>query len=61
MGVKFFDLDEEIESFFGTSIGRLQKKFITIGGYREEASKALAHLLSRPDSMDSVIDLPPSS
>jgi len=60
LGVKFFDLDEEVESFFGTSIERLQKRFITIRGYREAASKALAHLLSRPDSSDSVIALPPS-
>lgn len=60
LGVKFFDLDEEIELFFGTSIERLQKKFITIWGYREEAAKALTHLLSRPDSIDSVIALPPS-
>jgi shikimate kinase len=60
LGVKFFDLDEEIETFFGTSIERLQKKHITIWGYREEAAKALAHLLSRPDSRNSVIALPPS-
>ena len=60
LNVKFFDLDEEIESFFDMSIERLQKKFITIWGYREAAAKALAHLLSRPDSKDCVVALPPS-
>ena len=60
LGVKFFDLDHEIESFFGTSIERLQKKFRTIHSYRKEAARALVHLLNRPDSRDSVIALPPS-
>ena len=39
LGVKFFDLDHEIETFFGTSIERLQKKFRTIHSYRKEASE----------------------
>ncbi len=60
LGVKFFDLDHEIETFFGTSIERLQTKFLTIHSYRKEAAKALVHLLNRPDSRDSVIALPPS-
>lgn len=60
LGVKFFDLDHEIETFFGTSIERLQNKFLTIHSYRKEAAKALVHLLNRPDSRDSVIALPPS-
>ncbi len=60
LGVKFFDLDHEIETFFGTSIERLQNKCLTIYSYREEAAKALIHLLDRPESRDSVIALPPS-
>lgn len=60
LGVKFFDLDHEIEAFFGTSIERLQAKFLTIHSYRNEAAKALVHLLNRPESRDSVIALPPS-
>ena len=60
LGVKFFDLDHEIESFFGTSIERLQKKFGTIHSYRKEAARALVHLLNRPDGRDNVIALPPS-
>ena len=35
LGVKFFDLDHEIETFFGTSIERLQKKLRTIHSYRK--------------------------
>lgn len=58
--VKFFDLDHEIESFFGTTIERLQKKFLTMHSYRQEAARALVHLLNRPGSRDSVIALPPS-
>ncbi|MFH0939534.1 MAG: shikimate kinase [Planctomycetota bacterium] len=60
LGVKFFDLDYEIELFFGTSIERLQNKFFTMHSYRQEVAKALVHLLNRPDSRDSVIALPPS-
>jgi shikimate kinase len=56
----FFDLDEEIESFFGTSIERLQSRFITMHSFREEAAKALARLLARPVSRECVIALPPS-
>ena len=60
LGVIFFDLDNEIETFFEMSIERLQKKFVTISRYREEAAKALIHLLKNPDSKHSVIALPPS-
>jgi len=56
----FFDLDDEIESFFSTPLERLQDKFLTMYSFRQEASKALKHLLSREDSRDSVIALPPS-
>lgn len=60
LGVRFFDLDNEIESFFETSIERLQNKFLTIHSFRNEAAKALVHLLNRPESRDCVIALPPS-
>ncbi len=60
LGVGFFDLDEEIERFFGTSIERLQNRCITMHSFREEAGKALMHLLSRPESRESVIALPSS-
>lgn len=60
LGVRFFDLDNEVESFFDTSIERLQNRFITIHSFRNEAAKALVHLLSRPESRDCVIALSPS-
>jgi shikimate kinase len=41
LGVAFFDLDHEIERFFGTSIERLQSKFLTTHSYYNEAAKAL--------------------
>lgn len=60
LGVRFFDLDNEIESFFETSIERLQNRFLTMHSFRNEAAKALVHLLNRPESQDCVIALPPS-
>ena len=56
----FFDLDEEIERFFETSIERLQNRFLTMYSFRQEAAKALKHLLSRRENEDCVIALPPS-
>jgi len=60
LGCQFFDLDHEVEDFFGTKIGRLQSRFLTIHSFREEAAKALIHLLSHPNRRDCVIALPPS-
>lgn len=55
----FFDLDAEVESYFGTSIERLQNRFLTGHSFRNEAAKALSALLSRPTSTSAVIALPP--
>lgn len=60
MGSQFFDLDEEIENYFETSIEKLQNKFLTMHSFRDEAAKALIHILSQPKSENSVIALPPS-
>ncbi|MGH9425196.1 MAG: shikimate kinase, partial [Terriglobia bacterium] len=60
LGCQFFDLDQEIERFFGTGIERFRNRFLTMHSFREEAAKALVHLLSRPNSRDCVIALPPS-
>ena len=49
LGCQFFDLDHEVEGFFGTKIGRLQSRFLTMHSFREEAAKALIHLLSHPN------------
>ena len=60
LGIRFFDLDNEIENFFETSIERLQNRFLTTHSFRDEAAKALVDLLNRPESMDCVLALPPS-
>ncbi len=60
LGIRFFDLDNEIENFFETSIERLQNRFLTTHSFRDEAAKALVDLLNRPESMDCVLSLPPS-
>jgi shikimate kinase len=56
----FFDLDEEIERFFGTSIERLQSRFLTWYSFTVEAAKALSSLLETSHSRHAVIALPPS-
>ena len=55
LAVPFFDLDHEIEVFFGTSIERLQNRCLTMHSYRNEAAKALMHLLNCPESQHCVI------
>jgi shikimate kinase len=59
LGYQFFDLDAEIERFFGAPIPRLRERFLTQYSYHVEAAKALKHVLSRKDSQDCVIALPP--
>ena len=60
LGCSFFDLDQEIEKFFATSIERLLNRFLTIHSFRNEAAKALIDVLGRHDSRDCVVALPPS-
>jgi shikimate kinase len=60
LGCRFFDLDKEIERFFGSSIERLQNRFLTVDSFRSEAAKALTNILARPESRDCVVALPPS-
>ena len=60
LGVRFFDLDNEIERFFETSLKRLQNRFLTIRSFRNETAKALVHLFSRQERQACVIALPPS-
>ncbi len=58
LGLPFFDLDEAVENHFGTSIERLQARFLTGYGYRKEASVVLKHILT--ENRDCVIALAPS-
>ena len=57
---RFFDLDVETERFFETSIERLLSRHLTSQDFRRAASQALQHVLSREDSYNCVIALPPS-
>jgi shikimate kinase len=57
---RFFDLDVETERFFGTSIERLRNRYVTSHDFRVVASQALKDVLSRGDSCNCVIALPPS-
>jgi shikimate kinase len=57
---RFFDLDAETERFFGMSIERLRNRHLTSHNFRLAASQALKHVLSRADSCNCVIALPPS-
>ncbi len=60
MDLNFFDLDTEVERFYGMSIERLQQKYWMPHDFRHEAAKALTHLLNKPENQRSVIALPPS-
>ena len=56
----FFDLDDEIETYFQTPIERLQDRYPSIHAYHKEASKALIHLLYQAAARDGIIALPAS-
>jgi shikimate kinase len=57
-GWPFFDLDEEIERHFETSIERLQARFLTGYSYRKECAAVLERIATA--NPDCVIALPPS-
>jgi shikimate kinase len=57
---RFFDLDAEIERFFGIPVERLRDSHLMIGDFRRTAAKALKHVLALPESSHCVIALPPS-
>ncbi|MFH1726445.1 MAG: shikimate kinase [Elusimicrobiota bacterium] len=58
LGCPFFDLDEEVERHFGTSIQRLQARFLTGYSYRAEVAVVLRRITAQ--SGNCVIALPPS-
>ena len=58
IGFSFFDLDEEVENYYGKPIERIQDECLTMYGYREKASIVLDQLLSK--NIDSVISGTPS-
>lgn len=60
LNYNFYDLDDEIESFFNTSIERMQKKYPKTDSFRKQSSKAFKNLLSKKQTKRSIIALPPS-
>ncbi len=58
LGCSFFDLDEEIETHFNTSIKRLQARFLTDYSYRKEVSVVLKRIVA--EHRDCVVALAPS-
>jgi shikimate kinase len=56
----FFDLDIETERFFGMSIQRLRNRHLSSHGFHLARSQTLKHVLSREDSYNCIIALPPS-
>jgi len=58
LGLPFFDLGEEIERYFETSIERLQSRLLTGYSYRKETAVVLKHILAENDNC--VIALAPS-
>jgi shikimate kinase len=60
LGRRFHDLDAEVQLFFGAPIERLRNSHLTINGFRRVVAKAFRHVLSRGESRNCVIALPPS-
>ena len=57
----FFDLDDEIEEYYGKSIERLKSKYWTEYSFRQEiGAPVLKQLISNNQDKDYVIALPPS-
>lgn len=46
----FYDLDNEIEKYFGKPIEYLHEKFLSLYGYREETSVVLRKLLNKKEN-----------
>jgi shikimate kinase len=60
LGSAFFDLDAEIERFFGAPIERVQRRYLAMSDFRRAASQVLRLVLDRADDGPCVIALPPS-
>jgi len=60
LGYPFFDLDHEIETFFGKPLERLQAECLSKQAFRKKACQALRHLLAQDQTENCVVALPPS-
>ena len=59
LGYRFYDLDCEVEAFYGLSIERLQNRHNSMHDFRSAAAKVLEHILSSPESHRCVVALSP--
>jgi len=50
MGYSFFDVDEEVESYYQKPIERIQEECFSMNGFREKASVVLDNILSNNDN-----------
>lgn len=61
LSFKFYDLDEEIEKYFGESIERLKSQHLTEYSFRaKKGSLVLKHLVTLDQNENIIIALPPS-
>jgi shikimate kinase len=59
LGCRFYDLDTEVEAFYGISIECLQRQLDSMDDFRTAAAKVLGHILADPESCHCVVALPP--
>ena len=59
LGYRFYDLDAEVETFYGISIEHLQKRFKSMTGFRNAAAIVLEHIISNTEGHHCVVVLPP--
>jgi shikimate kinase len=60
VGFQFFDLDVEIERFYGKTISRLQEDIIGRYSWRAKGAPVLKNILEENRHKDTVVALPPS-
>jgi len=60
LGYPSFDLDHEIDTFFGKPLERLQAECLSRHAYKKKACQALRHILALNQIENCVVALPPS-
>lgn len=59
IGFRFYDLDEEVEAFYGASIERLQKQHQSLEMFRVAAADVLKKIISNSANQNCIVALPP--
>ncbi len=60
MKVQFFDLDHEIENFYGLPLGRIYNQYLTVYSYRKACSKALEKIIENNTHSDYIMAISPA-